>query len=70
MHAQVCKRLAGGSDVAVCLEICPDTWEERKELKLHVHAFIKANATDLCIKDVGPFPSRAWCRSPRDLSEG
>ena len=55
MHAQVCKRLAGGSDVAVCLEICPDTWTERKELKLHVHAFIKSNASDVCIKDLGAF---------------
>ena len=55
MHAQVCKRLAGGSDVAVCLEICPDTWTERQELKLHVHAFIKSNASDVRIKDLGGF---------------
>ena len=41
LHAHVCKRLAGGSDVAVCLEICPDTWQERKQLMLHVPAFIK-----------------------------
>ena len=54
MHAQVCKRLAGGSDEAVCFQICPYTWTEKQELKLHVHAFIKSNATDVRFKDL-------WC---------
>ena len=38
LHAQVCLRWAGGSGEAICLEVCPDTWEELRDVKLHVHA--------------------------------
>ena len=39
-HGQACLRLAGGSDVAISFEICPDTWEQQQHLRLHVHCFV------------------------------
>ena len=55
LHAQICLRLAGASDVAVCLEVCPETWEERGEVKLHVHAFLKSSGSDLRVRNMNPF---------------
>ena len=55
LHAQVCLRLAGASDVAVCLEVCPDTWEEGRVLKLHMHAFLKSSGSDLRVRNLIPF---------------
>ena len=55
LHAQVCLRLAGAADVAVCLEVCPDTWEEKRELKLHMHAFVKSSGSDLRVRNLNPF---------------
>ena len=42
LHAHVCLRQAGATQVAVCLEVCPRTWEEEKEVQLHFHAFLKS----------------------------
>ena len=55
LHAQVCLRLAGAADVAVCLEVCPETWQERHELKLHIHAFPKSTSADLRLRNLAPF---------------
>ena len=55
LHGQVCLRLAGGADVSVCMEVCPDTWAERREVKLHVHAFLKSNSKDLRVRNLTPF---------------
>ena len=55
LHAQTCLRLAGASDVAVCLEVCPDTWGAQKEVQLHFHAFLKSQGPDLRLRNLGPF---------------
>ena len=55
LHAQVCLRCAGAADVAVCLDVCPDTWEDRREIKLHIHAFLKSSGADLRVRNIIPF---------------
>ena len=57
LHARICLQLAGAADVAVCMEVCPETWEERRELKLHVHAFLKTGGADLKVRHPAPFRS-------------
>ena len=39
-HGKTVLRLVGGTDVAISLEVCPDTWELQKAVKLHVHCFV------------------------------
>ena len=57
-HAQMCKTLAQGEDIAVCLEICPDTWNDRKELKLQVRCVIRTWDSALIIRDLAIFSFR------------
>ena len=55
LHAQMSLRLAGAAQVAVCLEVCPNTWEAEKEVQLHFHAFLKSEGPDLRVRQVLPF---------------
>ena len=58
-HAQSCLRLSGGQDVAVCLEVCPDTWETKGGVQLHGHAFLKASTGELRAKNLSTFEFQA-----------
>ena len=58
LHSQKCLLLAGASDVSVCLEVCPETWAERRELQLHFHAFLKSSGSDLQLRRLGDFAFR------------
>ena len=49
-HGQKCKQLAGAEDVAVCLEVCPETYELQKQLRLHTHMFLKTSGQALRLK--------------------
>ena len=55
LHVRHCLQLAGGVDVSVCLEVCPDTWKEKREVQLHFHAFLKSSVNDLRIRNLTPF---------------
>ena len=57
-HAHLCMKAAGGSDVAVCLEVCPTTWAEERIVRLHFHAFVKSSSSDLRCKHMAPFNFR------------
>ena len=54
-HAHRCRRSAGGQDVAICLEVCPDTWESRRDIQLHVHAFLKTGGASLAVRNLSLF---------------
>ena len=54
-HGQTCKKLAGASDVAICLELCPETYELQKSLRLHVHMFLRAQTGVLSIRNISFF---------------
>ena len=49
-HGQVCKQLAGADDVAVCLEVCPETYELQRKLRLHIHMFLKSSGGPLRLR--------------------
>ena len=49
-HGQMCRQLCGAADVAVCLEVCPDTYELQRMLRLHVHMFLKTSGEALKLK--------------------
>ena len=55
LHAHVCLRQSAATQVAVCMEVCPKTWEEEKEVQLHFHAFLKSEGADLRIKQLHPY---------------
>ena len=55
LHARTCMQLAGGSDVAVCYEVCPETWELQREVRFHFHAFVKSSGSDLRLRLLAPF---------------
>ena len=55
LHAHVCLRQSAATQVAVCMEVCPKTWEEEKEVQLHFHAFLKSEGPDLRIKQMQPY---------------
>ena len=49
-HGQRIKPLAGADDVAVCLEVCPETYMLQKTLRLHIHMFLKSNGQNLRLR--------------------
>ena len=55
LHAHLCLRQSAATHVAVCMEVCPKTWEEEKEVQLHFHAFLKSEGADLRIKQLQPY---------------
>ena len=55
LHAHVCLRQSAATHVAVCMEVCPTTWEEEKEVQLHFHAFLKSDGSDLRLKNLQPY---------------
>lgn len=54
-HGQRIKPLAGAEDVAVCLEVCPETYTLQKTLRLHIHIFLKTSAPRLRISNLSCF---------------
>ena len=51
MHGEGCRRRSGAEDVAVCLEICPETYSLQNALRLHVHMFLKHSSRGLRLHD-------------------
>ena len=49
-HGEECKRVSGANDVAVCLEVCPETYELQNVIRLHVHMFLKTSGEALRLK--------------------
>ena len=54
-HGQICKQLSAADDVAVCMEVCPETYELQKALRLHIHLFLKSNGMPLRLKNMSRF---------------
>ena len=54
-HGRSCMQAAGGDDIAICLEVCPQTLQLQKKIRLHVHAFIKSHGTPLAVRQVYKF---------------
>ena len=54
-HAHACMKLSGAQDVAVCMEVCPETWEAQREVRLHTHAFLKSNDVPLRARNLAVF---------------
>ena len=61
-HGKRCKTLAAADDVAVCLEVCPETYELQKKIRLHVHMFCKSSGPPLCVRHMSFF-SFEGCQS-------
>ena len=53
-HGGECQRAAGADDVAICLEVCPETWTKLGALRLHAHCFLKNNQENLRLRDLRP----------------
>ena len=49
-HGRRCMQQAGGEDVAICLEVCPETLELQQVVRLHVHALIRSNCNLLAVQ--------------------
>ena len=49
-HGQVCKQLSGADDVAITLEVCPETYELQRRLRLHIHCFLKSSKQPLSMQ--------------------
>ena len=49
-HGQDVRRLAGASDVAISLEVCPETFELQKTIRLHVHCFVVATVGNMVFR--------------------
>ena len=54
-HGRKCMQLAGGEDVAICLEVCPETLELQKIVRLHVHALVRSNIQQLAVQHLWKF---------------
>ena len=54
-HGRRCMQQAGGEDIAICLEVCPETLQLQKVIRLHVHALIRSAATPLAIRHLWKF---------------
>ena len=54
-HGMKMQMLVGADDVAMCLEVCPETWTEQKILRLHIHMFFKSAASYLRVKKCASF---------------
>ena len=54
-HAQACMRLSGAQDVAVCMEVCPETWEAQRDVRLHTHTFLKSSEAPLRARNLAAF---------------
>ena len=39
-HGQTVKKKLGGTDVSICLEVCPETFRLQQVIRLHVHCFV------------------------------
>ena len=49
-HGRQCMQKAGGQDVAVSLEVCPETWQLQGATRLHVHVFLKSQNENLRLR--------------------
>ena len=49
-HGRKCMQMAGGEDVAICLEVCPETLELQSILRLHVHALVRSSVQNLALR--------------------
>ena len=46
--------MLGAEDYTVCLELCTETWEEKKEIRLHAHVALTASdRMSMTMTDVG-----------------
>ena len=54
-HGRQCMQMAGAEDVAMCLEVCPETLELQKIVRLHVHALIRSNSQLLAVQHLWKF---------------
>ena len=55
LHAQTCKQLSGAVDVAVSFEVCPRTWANEKEIRLHFHTCLISETSDLRLQCLHPY---------------
>ena len=46
-HGMKFKPFLGADDVAMSLEVCPETWSVHNTLRLHIHMFFKSNCSRL-----------------------
>ena len=49
-HGRTCMQAAGGEDVAICLEVCPEMLELQKIVRLHVHTLIRSSSQHLAVQ--------------------
>ena len=54
-HGMKLKMLVGADDVAMCLEVCPETWAEESILRLHIHMFFKSAASYFRVQKCATF---------------
>ena len=54
-HGRQCMQRAGAEDVAICLEVCPETLELQKIVRLHVHALIRSSGQQLAVQHLWKF---------------
>ena len=66
-HGRKCMQLAGGEDVAICLEVCPETLELQKIVRLHVHALVRSSHQQLALQHLWKFDYESI---PAHLSHG
>ena len=66
-HGRMCMQMAGGEDVAICLEVCPETLELQNIVRLHVHALIRSSSQQLAVRHLAKFDLE---KVPAHLSTG
>ena len=66
-HGRKCMQIAGGEDVAICLEVCPETLELQNIVRLHVHALIRSSCQQLALRHLWKFD---LAEVPANLSMG
>ena len=66
-HGRMCMQMAGGEDVAICLEVCPETLELQNIVRLHVHALIRSSSQQLAVRHLAKFDLQ---EVPAHLSTG
>ena len=66
-HGRKCMRLAGGEDVAICMELCPGSLELQKIVRFHVHALVRSCHQQLAMQHLWKFEFQSL---PVHLSHG
>ena len=63
------KLFLAADDIAMSLEVCPETWTAQKILRLHIHMFFKSNSSFLRFRPKatlgGRIPEKKWAHGCR-----